>query len=90
MFEVAAALCGAALSIETGPINTLEVELFAGARTFVKSFGPAILAVVGVLPVLAAKAAVDAGAAAAEGAVPAAAAVLMVVAAVAAWLAREG
>ena len=87
---VLAALCGAALSIETGPINTLEVELFAGARTFAKSFGPAILAVVGVLPVLAAKATVDAGGTAAAGAVPAALAVLMVVAAVGAWLAREG
>jgi len=87
---VLAAVCGAALSIDTGPVNPLEVELFGSAKLFIRSFGPTVLAVAGVLPVLAAKAAVDAGGAAAAGAVPAAAAVLMLVAAVAAWLAREG
>lgn len=78
----------AALSIDTGPVNPLQVELFGSAKLVIRSVAPALLTVAGVLPVLAAKAAVDAGAAAAEGAVPAA--VLMLVAAVAAWLAREG
>jgi len=80
----------AALSIDTGPVNPLQVELFGSARLVIRSVAPALLTVAGVLPVLAAKAALDAGAAAVEGAVPAAMAVLMLVAAVAAWLAREG
>lgn len=83
-----AAVCGAALSIEIGPVNSLEVELFAGAKLFVRSVAPAVVAVAGVLPVLAARAAVDAGQPAAAGAVPGVVAVLMVVAAAAAWLAR--
>jgi len=87
---VLAAVCGAALSIDTGPVNPLEVELFGSAKVVIRSVGPAVLAVAGVLPVLAARAAVDAGAAAAAGAVPAGVAVLMVVGAAAAWLAREG
>jgi len=51
--------------------------------------GPVVLAVVGVLPVLDARAAAHSGRPPAAGAAPGAIAVLMVVLAVAAWLRRE-
>lgn len=85
-----AAVCGAALSIETGPVNPLEVEVFASTRLVVRSVAPAVLAVVGVLPVLAARAAVDAGGSAAGGAASAAVMVLVVVMVAAVWMRREG
>jgi hypothetical protein len=84
-----AAVCGAALSIEAGPVNSLQVELFAGPKLFFRTVGPLVLAAVGVLPILAARASVDAGGSAAAGAVPAVFAVLMVVTATVAWLGRE-
>ncbi|MDQ6726959.1 MAG: hypothetical protein M3066_12450, partial [Actinomycetota bacterium] len=84
-----AAVCGAALSIETGPVNSLQVEMFAGPKIFFRTVAPLVLAVAGVLPVLAARAAVDAGGSAAAGAVPADFAVLMLVVAAGAWLGRE-
>ena len=87
---VLAALCGAALSIHVGPVNPLEVELFGGAKVVARSVGPGALAVAGLLPLLAARAAVDAGGSPSSGAAPAAAMVLAVTAAVAAWLRREG
>ena len=87
---VLAATCGAALSIETGPVDPFAVELFAGAKLFVRTVGPGVLALGGVLPVLAARAAVDAGQSAASGAVPAAMVVLLVVWGAVAWMGREG
>jgi len=86
---VLAAVCGAALSIETGPVDPYRVELFAGARLAIRSVGPFILAVIGVLPLLEARAAANAGRPAAAGAASGSLAVLMVVAAVGAWLRRE-
>jgi hypothetical protein len=83
-----AATFGAALSVQTGPIDPFALEPFAGVRLFMRSVGPGVVAVAGVLPVLAARAAVDAGASPLAGAVPAAAGVLLVVAAAAAWLRR--
>lgn len=83
-----AATSGAALSVQTGPIDPFALEPFAGVRLFVRSVGPGVLAVAGVLPVLAARAAVDAGGSPVAGAVPAAAGVLVVVGAAAAWLRR--
>ena len=84
-----AAVGGAALSVGTDPVSPLGVELFAGTKLVIRSVGPAVLAVAGVLPVLAARASVDAGGSAAAGAAPAAAAVLMVVLAAAMWMRRE-
>jgi hypothetical protein len=85
-----AAVSGAALSIETGPaVNPLEVGPLANAKVAVRSFGPPVLAVGGVLPVLGARAAVDAGGSAFAGAAPAAVAVLLVSAAATAWLCRS-
>lgn len=46
---VAAPVCGAALSVDTGPVDPYQVELFAGARLAIRSVGPILLAVVGVL-----------------------------------------
>jgi len=66
------------------------VELFAGAQLIVRTVGPGVLALGGMLPVLAARAAVDEGAAAASGAVPSAMVVLLVVWAAVAWMGREG
>jgi len=86
---VLAAVCGAALSIETGPVDPYRVELFAGARLAIRSVGPLVLAVVGVLPLLDARAAANAGRAPAASAASGAFAVLLVVAAVGAWLRRE-
>jgi hypothetical protein len=85
-----AAVAGAALSIELGPaVNPLEVGPLANAKVAVRSFGPPILAVGGVLPVLGARAAVDAGGSALAGAAPAAVAVVLVSAATTAWLCRS-
>ena len=84
-----AAVGGAALSVGTNPVSPLGVELFAGTKLVIRSVGPAVLAVTGVLPVLAARASVDAGGSAAAGAAPAAVAVLAVVVAAAAWMRRE-
>ncbi|HEV2758718.1 MAG TPA: hypothetical protein VGV86_04025, partial [Acidimicrobiales bacterium] len=84
-----AAVGGAALSVATDPVSPLGVELFAGTKLVIRSIGPAVLAVAGVLPVLAARASVDAGGSAAAGAAPAAAAILMVVLAAAMWMRRE-
>jgi hypothetical protein len=83
-----AATCGAALSVETGPVDPFALEQFHGVRLFVRSVGPGVLAVGGVLPVLAARFAVDAGGSALGGAAPAAAAVLLVVAGAGAWMGR--
>lgn len=83
-----AATFGAALSVQTGPIDPFALEPFAGVRLFMRSVGPGVLAVAGVLPVLAARAAVDAGASPLAGALPAAAGVLLAVAAAATWLRR--
>jgi hypothetical protein len=83
-----AATCGAALSVETGPVDPFALEPFHAVRLFVRSVGPGVLAVAGVLPVLAARAAVDAGDTASSGAVPAAVAVLLLVSATAAWFRR--
>jgi hypothetical protein len=86
-----AAVSGAALSIELGPaVNPLEVGPLANAKVFARSFGPVVLAVGGALPVLGARAAVDAGQSAVSGAVPSAVVVLGVATAVAAWLRRGG
>jgi hypothetical protein len=83
-----AATCGAALSVETGPVDPFNLEPFAGLRLFVRSVGPGVLALTGVLPVLAARAAVDAGGSPTAGALPAAAGVLLLVAGTTAWLRR--
>ena len=83
-----AATCGAALSVQTGPVDPFLLEPFAATKTFVRSFGPALLALAGVLPVLAARAAVDGGGSALSGALPAALVVLLVVWAATAWLRR--
>lgn len=85
-----AALVGAALSISVGPVDTLAVEIFGNAKMFIRAVGPVALAVVGVLPVLAARAAVDAGETALAGAVPAAMGVLLVSISAAALLRRNG
>ena len=84
-----AAVGGAALSVGTDPVSPLGVELFAGTKLVIRSIGPAVLAVAGVLPVLAARASVDAGGSAAAGAAPVAAAVLVVVLGAVAWVRRE-
>ncbi|MGI8983262.1 MAG: hypothetical protein ACR2HM_01805 [Acidimicrobiales bacterium] len=84
-----AATCGAALSVETGPGNPFALEPFHAVRLFVRSVGPGVLAVTGVLPVLAARAAAGAGHSPTAGAVPAAAGVLVVVAGAVAWLRRS-
>lgn len=83
-----AATAGAALSVQTGPIDPFALELFAGVKIFVRSVSPAVLAVAGVLPVLAAKAAAGAGGSPLAGAFPAAAGVLLLVAGTVAWLER--
>ena len=80
-----AATCGAALSVETGPIDPFAVKPFAGVGMFVRSVGPGVLALAGVFPLLAARASVDAGGAAVAGAGPAAAGVLVVV-----WMRSPG
>jgi hypothetical protein len=85
---VLAATCGAALSVETGPVDPFVVEPLAGARMLVRSVAPSALAVAGVLPVLAARASVDAGQSPSAGALPAAAGVMFLVAAAVAWLGR--
>jgi hypothetical protein len=83
-----AATAGAALSVQTGPIDPFAFEMFAGVRLFVRSVAPGVVAVAGVLPVLAARAAAGAGSSPLAGALPAAAGVLVVVSAAAAWLGR--
>ena len=85
---VLAATCGAALSVETGPVDPFLLEPFAATKLFVRSVGPGVLALAGVLPVLAAGAAVDAGEPPATGAAPAAVVVLLAVAAAGTWLRR--
>ena len=85
---VLAATCGAALSVETGPVDPFLLEPFAATRVFVRSVAPGVLALAGVLPVLAARAAVDAGQPVTAGGLPAVTGVLLVVAAAAAWLRR--
>ena len=85
---VLAATSGAALSVETGPVDPFLLEPFAATKVFVRSVGPGFLALAGVLPVLAARAAVDAGEPAAAGALPAAATVLFVAAGTLGWLRR--
>jgi len=85
-----AAVSGAALSIEIGAIDTLAApELFGQAKMVGQMVGPAVMAVAGVLPVLAGRAAVDSGAPFMAGAGPAAIGVLMATVAVVAWLHRK-
>jgi hypothetical protein len=83
-----AATCGAALSVETGPVDPFALEPFAGVRMFVRSVGPGVLALAGVLPVLAARASVDGGGSAVAGALPAAVVVLGLLWGATAWLRR--
>jgi hypothetical protein len=84
------AVCGAALSIGAGPVNPLEVGPLGSAKVVAVTFGPPVLAVLGVLPVLGARAAVDAGGSALAGSVTGAVPALLAVAAVRAWLGRGG
>lgn len=83
-----AAVGSAALSVGSDPVSPLDIELFAGTKLVIRSVAPAVLAVAGVLPVLAARASVDAGGTPAAGAAPAAAAVLAVMLAAVAWMRR--
>jgi hypothetical protein len=79
----ATAVVGAALSIDIGPANPLDtLPTVANIKLAVRVAGPLLLAIVGVLPVLAAQASSG------FGAVPAAAVVLMLTAAIGAWLGR--
>jgi hypothetical protein len=87
---VLAATCAAALSVQTGPIDPFALEPLAATRMFVRAVGPGVVAVAGVLPVLAARASVDAGQSPSAGALPAAAGVMLLVAATVAWLGRAG
>jgi hypothetical protein len=81
-------MAGAAVSIETGPVNPLQVGPLGNAAAAARAFGPAILAMLGVLPLLAARTTVDAGGSAVAGALSGALPVLIVVGAVAAWFRR--
>lgn len=86
-----AAVAGAAMSIDIGPAGPLdEIPTVANAKLAARTVGPVALAVIGVLPVLAARASVDAGDSALAGAVPAAVAALLLTSAVVAWLTRRG
>jgi hypothetical protein len=86
-----AAVAGAALSIETGPVNTLAApELFGQAKVVVRTVGPGVMAVVGVLPVLSGRAAADHGFPVVAGVAIDAGAVLLVTLALVAWLRRKG
>ena len=86
----ATTVVGAALSIDIGPVNPLDtLPTVANVKLAVRVAGPLILAVAGVLPVLAAHASADRGRSAVVGAAPAAAVVLMVTFAVGAWLGRK-
>jgi hypothetical protein len=78
-----AAVVGAAVSVSVGPaINPLEVGPLANAIAGAKAAGPPLLAVVGVLPLAAARIAVDDRHSALAGAGPAAVGVLLLALAV--------
>ncbi len=85
-----AAVCGAALSMGGGPVDPLEVGPLGNAKAVAVTFGPAVVAVIGVLPLLGARAAVDAGGSVLAGALTGAVPALLAVAAVRAWLGRGG
>jgi hypothetical protein len=87
-----AAVVGAAVSVSVGPaINPLEIGPLANAVAGAKAAGPPLLAVLGVVPLAAARIAVNHDDSALAGAGPAAVAVLFVAATVtAAVLLREG
>jgi hypothetical protein len=71
-------------------VNPLEVGPLGSAKVVAVTFGPPVLAVLGVLPVLGARAAVDAGGSALGGSVTGAVPALLAVAAVRTWLGRGG
>jgi hypothetical protein len=74
-----AAVVGAAVSVSVGPaINPLQLGPMANAIAGAKAAGPPLLAVIGVLPVVAARAAVSDDHSALTGAGPAALVVLLV------------
>jgi hypothetical protein len=83
-----AAVSGAAVSIETGPINPLQVGPLGNVAAAARAFGPGILAVVGVLPLLSARTTVDAGGSAVAGALAGALPVMIVVGGVTVWMRR--
>ncbi|HVF13671.1 MAG TPA: hypothetical protein VM942_03675, partial [Acidimicrobiales bacterium] len=86
-----AAVAGAALSVQTDPVDPLLVlEPLGATRLLVRAAAPTVLAVAAVLPVLSGRAALDAGLAPAAGAGMAAAAVLLAATAAVAWLRRAG
>jgi hypothetical protein len=74
-----AAVVGAAVSVSVGPaINPLEIGPLANAMAGIRAVGPPLLAVLGVLPLAAARIAVNDNHSALTGALPAAAGVLFV------------
>ncbi|MGI8800824.1 MAG: hypothetical protein ACR2KV_01425, partial [Solirubrobacteraceae bacterium] len=86
-----AAVSAAALSIDLGPaVNPLEYGPMGNAKAAARAVGPPLLAVVGTLPVLDARAAVDAGGSAVVGAAPGALVILALAGGAAAWLRRGG
>ncbi|HVF15071.1 MAG TPA: hypothetical protein VM942_10755 [Acidimicrobiales bacterium] len=86
-----AAVAGAALSVQTDPVDPLLVlEPLGATRLLVRAAAPTVLAVAAVLPVLSGRAALDAGLAPEAGAGIAAAAVLLAATAAVAWLRRAG
>jgi len=86
-----AAASAAAVSVQASPADTLAApELFGPSRMVVRTLAPPVLAVLGVLPVLAGRAAIDAGGQPLAGAGLAATGVLLVTVGVVACLRQAG